>query len=400
MKTYAEIDIDETPIVVLGCGHLFTAESLDGLVGLHDVYQTNAMGHCVRLADISWALATKVPQCPDCQCPIRQYVTQRYNRVINRAVIDEMSKRFLVSGRSELEKLEARINDLEQSLEESRKGILHLVGPENDTPSLRARPEPKNAIKTRYAASRKLDIEISQFLRTVSDCHQPAQKLHEAIVHAGRRCDLDSMNENLRRLSIQDSMPAIGRDRRITLGGRVVQLRVRCVVFEDQQAISDAVKSVASSPEGMDMALGLSLGNIERFLQTCRTFVGDANVARLPKIVVEASLYFARVVQIHRWLETGEAKEAYVEEGRSLLEQSLQLCQQSFQNAEQLKSAIDASLKALLSERYELVTAEELAAIKRAMVSGPQGIATQSGHWYNCVNGHPVRSGLSSLMPP
>jgi len=42
---------------------------------------------------------------------------------------------------------------------------------------------------------------------------------------------------------------------------------------------------------------------------------------------------------------------------------------------------------------YEKVTDEELAAIKLAMVSGPRGIATHSGHWYNCVNGHPFAIG-------
>lgn len=32
MKSYREIDIGETLIVVLGCGYFFTAESLNGLM--------------------------------------------------------------------------------------------------------------------------------------------------------------------------------------------------------------------------------------------------------------------------------------------------------------------------------------------------------------------------------
>jgi hypothetical protein len=47
-------------------------------------------------------------------------------------------------------------------------------------------------------------------------------------------------------------------------------------------------------------------------------------------------------------------------------------------------------MKLLGREWYEVVTPEELAVIKAAMVSGPRGIATHSGHWYNCANGHPV----------
>ncbi|CRL28667.1 unnamed protein product [Penicillium camemberti] len=43
--------------------------------------------------------------------------------------------------------------------------------------------------------------------------------------------------------------------------------------------------------------------------------------------------------------------------------------------------------------RYEEVTPEELASIKIAMVGGRGGMATNSGHWYNCTNGHPFAIG-------
>jgi hypothetical protein len=34
---YCDIDINESPIVVLGCGHFWTIETPDGHVGLKDV---------------------------------------------------------------------------------------------------------------------------------------------------------------------------------------------------------------------------------------------------------------------------------------------------------------------------------------------------------------------------
>jgi hypothetical protein len=37
MKTYKEIDLAETPIIALGCGHFLTAEILDGLMGMEEV---------------------------------------------------------------------------------------------------------------------------------------------------------------------------------------------------------------------------------------------------------------------------------------------------------------------------------------------------------------------------
>ena len=66
MKTYGEIFVNETPIVVFGCGYFFNAETLDGLIGIHEIYTTEKSGRFTGLADISRALASKIPQCPDC----------------------------------------------------------------------------------------------------------------------------------------------------------------------------------------------------------------------------------------------------------------------------------------------------------------------------------------------
>ena len=64
-----------------------------------------------------------------------------------------------------------------------------------------------------------------------------------------------------------------------------------------------------------------------------------------------------------------------------------------------LRDAVRATMKLYEGPRYEEVTPEELAAIKTAMVSGPGGIATHSGHWYNCENGHPVRTCFFYVSP-
>jgi hypothetical protein len=75
LKTYAQIALDESPIVVLGCGHFFTAETLDGMVGMSEVYSQNVMGDFAGLKNKSGAFSGSIPRCPDCNCPIRQLVT-------------------------------------------------------------------------------------------------------------------------------------------------------------------------------------------------------------------------------------------------------------------------------------------------------------------------------------
>ena len=53
IKTYGEINPDEAPIVVLGYGHLFTAETLDGLMGMGEVYLMDRNGEFTGLKDVS-----------------------------------------------------------------------------------------------------------------------------------------------------------------------------------------------------------------------------------------------------------------------------------------------------------------------------------------------------------
>ena len=56
------------------------------------------------------------PRCPECQSHIQQYATQRYNRVTNRAAIDEMFKCFLKSDKARLQALEGEAEKLRNKL--------------------------------------------------------------------------------------------------------------------------------------------------------------------------------------------------------------------------------------------------------------------------------------------
>lgn len=60
MKKYAEIDPNETPTIILGCGHCLTAGSLDGHTGMADVYKQALNGECTALKDMSTSLAHSI----------------------------------------------------------------------------------------------------------------------------------------------------------------------------------------------------------------------------------------------------------------------------------------------------------------------------------------------------
>ena len=60
----------------------------------------------------------------------------------------------------------------------------------------------------------------------------------------------------------------------------------------------------------------------------------------------------------------------HLEMAKQLLEDAREVCKQPFQNAESLRNAIDESIHLMKKQWYEEVTAEEINAIKAAMVSG------------------------------
>jgi hypothetical protein len=132
----------------------------------------------------------------------------------------------------------------------------------------------------------------------------------------------------------------------------------------------------------------------ELFFKSCTDFITKCRDKALPKLAVEASLFYARISRLFETCRSSDPKKRemaakHSETAKNLLEEAVKLCEQGFRDADTLLEAANKSLK-LLQKSYEEVTADELEAIKRAMVSGPRGMATHSGHWYNCVNGHPV----------
>ncbi|KLU92338.1 hypothetical protein MAPG_11284 [Magnaporthiopsis poae ATCC 64411] len=162
LKDYRDINLDETPIVVLGCNHFFTAESLDGSVNMNEVYAGDPLtGHYTGLRESPANLS--VPCCPDCKQPIRQFATKRYGRAINQAVMDEISSKFHVNGLRKLAELESRMQDVADALRNSRLGRHPLMW----------RLRSDEAV---YSEAENLGRDIRQFCRKISAEQQPTKK--------------------------------------------------------------------------------------------------------------------------------------------------------------------------------------------------------------------------------
>jgi hypothetical protein len=399
-KAYEEIDLNETPIAVLGCGHFFTGETLDGLVGMGSVYTTDKLGNFNGLQQLSGEL-TAVPTCPDCRVPIRQFSTRRYNRVVNKAVLDETSKRFLVGGRDKLAALEKGVAGAEKELAKSREIL-----------------DPKKATPNRYTPSRKLELEAAKLRREMDAELQPTKKLFDAVLTFQRlNREKDSLELQMQGLNLSDptttpsptpTTPPPVYDQQVTLGAYHLHLRI-------QEAMLRDIYTLQSKSTGSRLPALLPGGPLEkrsaRFLHQSKDLLTKATAAKLPRLAIPSILAYARIAQLEGWYKRAVASAAATtpepdkqqeekqqekqpaedttETARNLLAQALALCD-GFPGGKDYRTEVEETMRLFEGPRYESVTPDEIAAIKAAMVSGAGGLATHSGHWYTCRNGHPV----------
>ncbi|KAK3385878.1 hypothetical protein B0H63DRAFT_544348 [Podospora didyma] len=161
-KSYAEIDFDETPIAVFGCGHFLTGETLDGMMDMAEIYTTGKTGRYNGLRDISQTLAARIPVCLDCKSPVRQFATRRYSRVVNRAF------KGLGAWREELD---LRLGQYEADIEASQEEVTKST--DMDTVQ-------KFAAKCLHH-DQKLEKEAFDLSKAMKAEHQPLRRLFDAI---------------------------------------------------------------------------------------------------------------------------------------------------------------------------------------------------------------------------
>ena len=314
-----------------------------------------------------------------------------------------MSRRFIVTGQTEIKEIEERLTDLESELENTRSCVTKSDhNPVSSDGQDRAVKEVEGKLRSRYRDSAQLQFAITKLQQRAAERHQPAHKLHEATVHAINRNT--SLENALATLELEDALLSGQCDHRVTLGANLLEIKAGCITLEDKYLVLSAARAkYGDLSDSLKFPGGSIVTLSTAFLDSTAGFISECHEKALPKLNVEASLYYVRVARLFRTCgpydpKTREMAAGHEQEAKQLLQGAANLCQQGFRDADKLLQAVNDSFKLFQRESYEEVTAEELEAIKKAMVSGPSGMATHSGHWYNCINGHPVRSALCSSM--
>lgn len=80
-KKFLELDLNQTPIIVLKCFHFFTMQQLDEIIGIGDFYKKNKRGNWQMLMTPQ---NRKKLMCPKCFLIFTKNEVKRYGRVVNR----------------------------------------------------------------------------------------------------------------------------------------------------------------------------------------------------------------------------------------------------------------------------------------------------------------------------
>ena len=104
LQEYKDVDLDETAVIVLECGHIFTYETLDGQVGMNDFYSANG-SDSYENAELKLPedMKTSVPVCSKCRQPITG--VKRYSRIIKQSILDRAEAKFLSLNQERLNAL-------------------------------------------------------------------------------------------------------------------------------------------------------------------------------------------------------------------------------------------------------------------------------------------------------
>ncbi|KAI0353983.1 hypothetical protein OH77DRAFT_1426841 [Trametes cingulata] len=159
-----EIDLHSTDLsdrlITLGCGHVFTVETLDGHCGMSDYYEVDGMGRftSIKAPPVKYQAP---PTCPTCRGPI---TALRYGRITKRATLDILEQNVASTMSSDLDNCSPEVSRFTTTLSifQDLARTLPASYPPEDKPAI---PQPRQLRATEDSgplSAKALDLQAMQ----------------------------------------------------------------------------------------------------------------------------------------------------------------------------------------------------------------------------------------------
>ncbi|PSK60183.1 NFX1-type zinc finger-containing protein 1 [Elsinoe australis] len=378
---YSEHDLSDSPCIFLPCGHFFTVETLDGIVGLSTYYESDESGQPISLKDLPYDLdidQTKIV-CPNCRKSLRNI--SRYGRPIRRALLIQSTLKFITWSNREYAGLMSTFLDLKAELNNTQAGTtskvkdIKLEGP-SDRMTKAIRNVPGSDRYANIVAFRKALNKYSHDVRT---SEQPFRKVQDLVTFANRRKASSSVEPF--------SFPAS-----TVLQTKASRLSA-CLLLRCDLAILMDYFSIRRNSPGETQTFRLI--DTSTCHQRCREIItacaADSHVMQ----EAEAHIFLAQFAALEINRSTfPDGSAAHITslrtEAQEHLDKAKALQARHPGQTKALAPDVEATEKMLADQVfYSAVSDEEI----RVAVKAMQTEFLSTGHWYRCVNGHPFTVG-------
>ncbi|KAL2877478.1 hypothetical protein SGCOL_007222 [Colletotrichum sp. CLE4] len=395
MNDYDSVDLDEEPCIFPDCGHFFTYKTMDGQMGLHDLYEVSPDGVPTTIKSGSHPFsATNIKVCPDCRGSLRNI--SRYGRIVRRGLLDESTRKFISWAHGVKQKLTDAFFAAQDTLQKMEKSKFSFPTTQSGFPTAQSsfalrgsrQQQMTHLFKltgdTRYMALRMLRNQITNFLGAVRKEEQPYQRVAHLVWHVNKRRQTSDY-------SFDESA--------IQMGGFLdaMTLSLRC----DLLLVSDYISLCRNATDNN----GAKSANIDAvpYIKDCERLIEIAHMRNYSRVEVEGHIflamfcYFAPPDDTKPTTGTQDTPKA---EGSSARERIIKLGEDHLQKAEDILK--EYPLTAMLASEVETakrmlhdgifysdVSTDEMRAVYAAMSKEFLG----TGHWYTCRNGHPFTIG-------
>ena len=390
--TYQEIDLDQQPVIIPECGHLMIINSMDGLMDMSSQYQMSEDRLPESLRSESQPLSiNKVKGCPLCRGSLHQI--ERYNRIVKRAFLDEATKKFIVWSNAHFVPLTIRLKQQEEELVNSDV-ILDSQKNRNTRPQSSVRIEGSQAVQlqkvsllsglgSRHGQITRLHSDIALFYIKVIEEEQPFSKVQQMVEVVTRKTGVNPT-------FIYNTEVLQTRSRLMV---KSLLLRCELALLSDIVKIHDRNDPIMARVHPW-LRAELSL-DFQANRLSCLKLAEDAIGRQQPMIEIEARLLFGRYVGLERAapIDSNRMQKLFSDAAEQI-EKAKLVIDRSPSTLSMLSEIAEVESLLRGSTFYSIVTNEEKQAIYNAMAQEFQG----TGHWYFCVNMHPVISPLIPLL--
>ncbi|KAI1170055.1 hypothetical protein F4777DRAFT_595622 [Nemania sp. FL0916] len=384
---YHEVNLDEDPCIFPDCGHFLTKTNMDGLMDLKQHYEMSAD---LDSTPIALSNSTKpfsmdeVKTCPSCRGSLRNIA--RYGKIVRRAMLDEVTKKFITWSHNAFLQLANKLVDVQMDLTAPKGQPQQQKGAVGKLSGYKGRLLQLQVVNewvgnSRYKAAIQHFNQITTFVHRVRKEEQPLQRVANFVQHAMKQRNITG------EFVFDESALQI----KGVLQASALSLKCEIMIFTDfmmtRQTLTD------SRPE---IKLDLS-----QEMRDCEKLIDAARLSQYPREQVEGHIYFAKFCAFARTLTPEPTEESTSNETSSGVRDRLKQLGVThidaankllvgYPSTAPLKPELEEAEKMLRDATfYTDVSADEMRAVYRAMAGEFLG----TGHWYYCVNGHPFTVG-------